>query len=97
MSQLLARDRLCFVSRSRGEFRLSSTRHQSPENRHQFPPSRRDCAAPILADNPLLKARNCLITPHIAWATEEARTRLMEATVKNVESFLAGKPINLVN
>jgi glycerate dehydrogenase len=38
-----------------------------------------------------------LITPHIAWATEEARTRLMEATVKNVESFMAGKPINLVS
>ncbi len=52
---------------------------------------------PVRPENPLLGARNCLITPHIAWATAEARARLMEATVKNVESFLAGKPINLVN
>jgi glycerate dehydrogenase len=52
---------------------------------------------PIKPDNPLLAARNCLITPHNAWATEEARRRLMEATVANVAGFLAGKPINLVN
>lgn len=52
---------------------------------------------PIRADNPLLGARNCLITPHIAWATEEARARLMEATVANVAGFLAGQPINVVN
>jgi glycerate dehydrogenase len=52
---------------------------------------------PILRSNPLLAARNCLITPHNAWATEEARHRLMEATVANVASFLAGTPINVVN
>jgi glycerate dehydrogenase len=52
---------------------------------------------PIRPDNPLLGARNCLITPHIAWATEEARARLMEATVANVAGFLAGQPINVVN
>jgi glycerate dehydrogenase len=52
---------------------------------------------PIRPDNPLLKARNCLITPHIAWATDEARGRLMETTVANVAAFLAGKPINVVN
>jgi glycerate dehydrogenase len=52
---------------------------------------------PIRNDNPLLGARNCLITPHIAWATEEARARLMEATVANVAGFLAGQPINVVN
>ncbi|WP_165225005.1 D-2-hydroxyacid dehydrogenase [Aquisphaera insulae] len=52
---------------------------------------------PIRPDNPLLKARNCLITPHIAWATDEARGRLMETTVANVEAFLRGKPINVVN
>jgi glycerate dehydrogenase len=38
-----------------------------------------------------------LITPHIAWATEEARARLMEATVANVAAFVAGAPINVVN
>ncbi len=52
---------------------------------------------PIRPDNPLLAAQNCLITPHNAWATEEARRRLMEATVANVTAFLAGKPINVVN
>jgi glycerate dehydrogenase len=52
---------------------------------------------PIRPDNPLLEAKNCLITPHIAWATDEARGRLMETTVANVAAFLAGKPINVVN
>jgi glycerate dehydrogenase len=52
---------------------------------------------PIRPDNPLLTARNCLITPHIAWATREARRRLLAATVANVASFLAGRPTNVVN
>jgi glycerate dehydrogenase len=52
---------------------------------------------PIRPDNPLLGARHCLITPHIAWATREARRRLLEATVANVAGFLAGRPANVVN
>ena len=52
---------------------------------------------PIRPENPLLGARNCLITPHIAWATTEARMRLMDATVANVAAFLAGSPVNVVN
>jgi glycerate dehydrogenase len=52
---------------------------------------------PIRPDNPLLVAHNCLITPHIAWATREARRRLLDATVANVVSFLAGRPANVVN
>lgn len=52
---------------------------------------------PITADNPLRTARNCLITPHIAWATREARRRLLAATVANVANFLAGRPTNVVN
>jgi glycerate dehydrogenase len=47
---------------------------------------------PIRPDNPLLAARNCLITPHIAWATQEARQRLLETTIANVVNFLAGRP-----
>lgn len=52
---------------------------------------------PMRVDNPLLQARNCIITPHIAWASLAARRRLMAATVKNVEAFIAGRPINVVN
>lgn len=52
---------------------------------------------PILADNPLLSAPNCLITPHIAWTTLSARQRLLQTTAENVAAFLAGKPINVVN
>jgi glycerate dehydrogenase len=52
---------------------------------------------PIAPDNPLLTARNCLVTPHIAWATVEARRRLLDTVISNVASFLAGKPTNVVN
>jgi glycerate dehydrogenase len=52
---------------------------------------------PMAAENPLLQARNCFITPHIAWASLAARHRLMATTVKNVEAFIAGRPINVVN
>ena len=47
--------------------------------------------------NPLLTARNCLITPHIAWATRASRSRLLDVVVANVAAFLAGKPRNVVN
>ena len=52
---------------------------------------------PIAADNPLLSAPNCLITPHIAWAPKESRQRLMDIVVANVKAFLNGKPQNVVN
>ena len=52
---------------------------------------------PIQGDNPLLKAKNCIITPHIAWGSKESRQRIMDCTVKNVNAFLAGKPVNTVN
>ncbi len=52
---------------------------------------------PPAADNPLLTARNCIITPHIAWATAAARGRLMATAVENVQAFVAGKPRNVVN
>jgi glycerate dehydrogenase len=51
---------------------------------------------PPPATNPLLKARNCIVTPHIAWATREARTRLMAIAVANVAAFLQGRPQNVV-
>jgi glycerate dehydrogenase len=48
-------------------------------------------------DNPLLRARNCIVTPHIAWATREARARLLDTAVANLRAFLAGNPVNVVN
>lgn len=49
------------------------------------------------ADNPLLTAPNCIITPHVAWATLEARKRLMELTVRNIVAFESGNPVNKVS
>ncbi len=54
-------------------------------------------AEPPDEDNPLLSAKNCLITPHVAWATGAARARLMDIAVANVRAFLAGNPQNVVN
>jgi len=52
---------------------------------------------PPIAANPLLKAPNCIITPHISWATTEARRKLLEITAHNISSFLQGTPVNIVN
>ena len=52
---------------------------------------------PIMSDNPLLKAKNCIITPHISWAPKEARQRIMDMSVENLKQFLAGNPVNVVN
>lgn len=52
---------------------------------------------PPPADNPLLRARNCLITPHNAWGTRAARSRLMRVAVENARAFLNGQPQNVVN
>ena len=52
---------------------------------------------PIKADNPLLTAKNCIITPHIAWAPKESRSRLMDIAVDNLAKFLANTPVNIVN
>ena len=52
---------------------------------------------PIRGDNPLLTAKNCLITPHISWAPKESRQRIMDCSIENVKAFLAGSPIHVVN
>lgn len=52
---------------------------------------------PIRRDNPLLKANNCIITPHISWAAKEPRQRIMDMAVENLKAFLADDPINVVN
>lgn len=52
---------------------------------------------PILPDNPLLGAKNCILTPHMAWSATEARQRLMDVCVENVKAYMAGQPINVVS
>ncbi len=52
---------------------------------------------PIRSDNPLLTAKNCIITPHIAWAPRESRQRIMDCSIRNAEAYQKGKPIHVVN
>jgi glycerate dehydrogenase len=52
---------------------------------------------PIKGDNPLLKVKNCIITPHISWAPKESRKRLMDIAVANLQAFVDGSPVNVVN
>ena len=52
---------------------------------------------PIQADNPLLTAKNCIITPHMSWGSQGSRQRIMDCTVNNIKAFLSGTPENVVN
>ena len=52
---------------------------------------------PIRGDNPLLSAKNCIITPHMSWGSREARQRIMDCAEENVRMFLSGMPVNVVN
>lgn len=54
-------------------------------------------AEPIPGDSPLLSAPNCIITPHMAWAPVEARQRILDCVMANIEGFLNGAPVNVVN
>ena len=52
---------------------------------------------PIRSDNPLLTAKNCIITPHISWAAKESRQRIMDCTAENIRAYIEGRPVNIVN
>lgn len=52
---------------------------------------------PPVGDNPLFRAKNCFVTPHVAWATHTARSRLLDTTIDNVAAFLSGHPQNVVS
>lgn len=51
---------------------------------------------PIMGDNPLLKAKNCIITPHISWAAKEARQRILDITADNLKAWAEGNPVNVI-
>ena len=55
------------------------------------------CVEPIPADSPLLTAPNCIITPHMAWSPADSRQRILDCTVRSINAFVAGNPINTVN
>lgn len=55
------------------------------------------CTEPIREDNPLLTAKNCILTPHISWAPRESRQRIMDCSAANLAAFISGSPINVVN
>lgn len=55
------------------------------------------CQEPPLENNPIFSAPNAYITPHIAWATYEARVRLVNIVTSNIKAFLDGKPVNVVS
>ncbi len=55
------------------------------------------CQEPIPASSPLLSAPNCIITPHMAWAPLESRQRILDSTLSNIQAFLDGSPIHVVN
>ena len=52
---------------------------------------------PIIENNPLPKAPNCIITPHMAWAPIESRQRIIDCTINSIQQFLNGRPVNTVN
>lgn len=52
---------------------------------------------PIRSDNPLLTAKNCIITPHISWAAQAARQRILDVTVENIRAFKEGSAVYVVN
>lgn len=54
-------------------------------------------AEPIRGDNPLLKAKNCIITPHMSWGAKESRQRIMDCTAENIRAYLSGQPVHVVN
>lgn len=54
-------------------------------------------AEPMSADNPLYGAKNCIITPHIAWVPQEARIRLLQISAENLKAFIEGNPQNVVS
>jgi len=86
------------INASRGGL-INEAELASALNEHQIAAALLDVVSqePINDDNPLLLAENCLLTPHVAWATVAARRRMMATTAENIAAFQSGKPINVVS
>ena len=92
------KDGVIIINNSRGPLIVEEDLYEALES------GKVGCAAvdvvssePIKKDNILLKAKNCIITPHISWATKEARERIMNTTAENIKAFMDGNPVNVVN
>lgn len=88
----------CIINTSRGP--LINEQHLADAlNSHRIAGAALDVLStePPPADNPLLAAKNCIITPHNAWISKEARQRVMDTTIKNVAGYINNRPVNIVN
>lgn len=92
------KDGVIIINTSRGPLIVEEDLREALESGKVFSAASDVVATePIKSDNPLLKAKNMLITPHIAWAPKESRKRLMDIAVDNLAQFVAGSPVNVVN
>lgn len=92
------KDGVIIINNSRGQLIVEHDLYDALENgKVQAAALDVVSSEPIKSDNILLKAKNCIITPHISWATLEARKRIMEVTAANIKSVINGNPINIVN
>ena len=92
------KDGVIIINNSRGQLIVEHDLYDALENgKVQAAALDVVSSEPIKSDNILLKAKNCIITPHISWATLEARKRIMEVTAANIKSVINGNPINVVN
>jgi glycerate dehydrogenase len=94
----LMKQTACLINTARGQL-INETDLANALNKGSIAGAALDVLAtePPQESNPLLHARNCIITPHIAWMSYEARQRIMDVTAQNIAAFLKSQPINVVN
>ena len=92
------KDKVILINTSRGELAKEEDIYKYLENdKIGYYAADVALTEPILEDNILLKAKNCIITPHIAWAPKESRERLLNIAINNLKLYLSGEIVNKVN